>query len=75
MFKLKAFKYRLIKKYLNGMGNHSWREAQSSSYQINGFYAKKLSLAWINWETNQQEERLKSKEKVRNANSEIRGVK
>jgi hypothetical protein len=40
------------------MSNYIWREARSNNYQMDGFYAKNLSLAWINWEMNRQEERL-----------------
>jgi hypothetical protein len=30
---------------------------------MNGFYAKNISLAWINWEMNNQEERLEKSKK------------
>ena len=56
------------------MSNYVWREARSSNYQMDGFYAKNLSLAWINWEMNRQEERLeKAAKNNQAANKKIGG--
>lgn len=40
------------------MTNYPWK-AKSAEYaiKIDSFYAKNISLAWINWELNQLEER------------------
>jgi len=42
------------------MTNYPWK-AKSAEYaiKIDSFYAKNISLAWINWELNQLEERTK----------------
>ncbi len=45
------------------MSNYVWREASAYTYSMNGFYAKNISLAWINWEMNRQEERLEKSTK------------
>lgn len=45
------------------MSNYVWREASTYTYPMNGFYAKNISLAWINWEMNMQEERLRKSAK------------
>lgn len=41
------------------MTNYTWK-AQPADYtiKIDSFYAKSISIAWINWELNQLEERL-----------------
>jgi hypothetical protein len=45
------------------MSNYIWREAASNSYQMDSYYAKNFSLAWINWELNRQEEKLLKRSK------------
>jgi hypothetical protein len=45
------------------MSNYVWREASAYTYTMDGYYAKNLSLAWINWEMNMQEERVRKSTK------------
>jgi hypothetical protein len=59
------------------MSNYIWREVASNSYQMDSYYAKNFSLAWINWELNRQEEKLlkRSKSEIGHSGNATRGRK